>query len=90
VLGAFTHAEYGEGEVRLEPGDTLLMFSDGVTEARNAQDEEFGERRLIACAAENRDRPTTEVLARIFSAVREFVGETPPSDDVTATVTRFR
>ncbi len=90
VLGAFMHAEYEEGEVRLESGDTLLMFSDGVTEARNGGDEEFGEERLIACAAENRTGSPIDLLGGIFRAVREFVGDTPQSDDITATVTRFR
>jgi len=90
VLGAFAHAAYEEGEARLEKDDALVMFSDGVTEARNADDEEFGEARLVACAASLRARSSVEVLAAIFLSVRGFVGDTPQSDDITAAVMRFR
>jgi len=90
VLGAFAHAAYDEEVVRLRPGDDLLMFSDGVTEARNGDDEEFGEVRLLASFAENRGCPPAELLNRVFRRVREFVGDVPPADDITATVTRRR
>lgn len=90
ILGAFPDASYEEGEARLKTGDTLLMFSDGVTEARNGVDEEFGEERLIAHAAKHFVHSPVEFLDGILGAVREFVGPTHPSDDVTVAVTRFR
>jgi sigma-B regulation protein RsbU (phosphoserine phosphatase) len=90
VLGAFAHAAYDEEVVRLRPGDDLLMFSDGVTDARNADDQEFGEPRLLACVAENRGCPPAELLNRLFRLVRDFVGDTAPADDITATITRRR
>ena len=90
VLGAFAHAEYAQGEVLLEPGDTLLMFSDGVTDAVDAQDEEFGEARLLAAARAALGSPPEEMLRRIFLSVREFAGAASPADDATATVTRLR
>lgn len=90
VLGAFAHAEYQDGEVRLGSGDVLVMFSDGVTEARNADDEELGEERLLALPLEGGAAPPIEMLNRIFRGVRDFVGDTPQSDDITATVTRYR
>jgi serine phosphatase RsbU (regulator of sigma subunit) len=65
------------------------MFSDGITEAVNAGDEEFGEERLLACARDNVALPPREMLDRIFRAVSEFLGAMP-SDDLTATITRFR
>jgi predicted ester cyclase len=90
ILGAFPGASFTQGEARLAAGDTLLLFSDGVTEARNAADEEFGESRLLAAASEQRSRPPIEFLDGILDAVRSFVGPTPPSDDITIAVTRFR
>ena len=90
ILGAFTDASFEEGALRLEAQDTLLMFSDGVTEASNARDEEFGEERLIACATEHLARSPIDMLDRILSAVREFCGSTPQADDITATAMRFR
>ena len=89
ILGAFPGASFAEGEARLTSGDTLLLFSDGVTEAQNGTEEEFGEERLIARASEQLARPPTEFLDEILSAVREFVGPTPQSDDVTVAVARF-
>jgi sigma-B regulation protein RsbU (phosphoserine phosphatase) len=90
ALGVFADASYEEGEVRLTAGDTLLMFSDGVTEAANARDEEFGEQRLVACASEQLARSPAVILDRILGSVRDFVGPTPQSDDITVAVARFR
>jgi sigma-B regulation protein RsbU (phosphoserine phosphatase) len=90
VLGAFAHATYEESEVRFAPGDALVMFSDGVTEARNAGDEELGEERLLDLARQGGPASPTEMLGRIFAGVRAFVGDTPQGDDITATVTRYR
>jgi predicted ester cyclase len=89
ILGAFSDASFEEGEERLLPGDTLVMFSDGVTEARDPRDEEFGEERLILCATANLARPPTEILDGVLGAVKEFVGSTPQSDDITVAVTRY-
>ncbi|HET7451600.1 MAG TPA: SpoIIE family protein phosphatase [Thermoanaerobaculia bacterium] len=90
ILGAFPDARYREAEVRLSAGDRLLLFSDGASEALNAEDEEFGEDRLIACAAGPGESSPTEILARVFRAIREFTGPGTPSDDITLSVTRFR
>lgn len=57
---------------------------------RNSHDEEFGEARLISCVTSRRSEPVRAVLEGIFNAVREFCGETPQSDDITAMVTRYR
>jgi steroid delta-isomerase-like uncharacterized protein len=90
ILGAFPEASFQEGETRLAEGDTLLVFSDGVTEARNGLDEEYGEERLVASAAEHAARPPAEVLDGILRGVRNFVGPTPQSDDITVAVARSR
>jgi serine phosphatase RsbU (regulator of sigma subunit)/predicted ester cyclase len=90
ILGAFPDASFEEGGARLATGDTLLMFSDGVTEARNANDEEFGEARLIAHTEEHVARSPAEFLDGILGALREFVGPTHQSDDITVAVTRYR
>lgn len=66
------------------------MFSDGVTEATNALDEEFGEERLVACATEFLASSPVDMLDRILTSVRDFCGSTPQADDITATVIRFR
>jgi len=90
VLGAFANANYEQSEVFLAKGDTVLMFSDGVTETVNASDEEFGEERLLDCARANISLPPSEMLERILQAVRGFVGSMLLADDVSVTITRFR
>lgn len=89
ILGAFGDASFEQETVSLADGDTLVMFTDGVTEARNAAGEEFGEERLIACVEEEAGAPPSMLLQRIFSAVREFGHGVEQSDDVTAAVTRL-
>jgi sigma-B regulation protein RsbU (phosphoserine phosphatase) len=90
VLGAFANPIYEQGEVLLAKGDTVLIFSDGVTETVNGSDEEFGEERLLDCARANLALPPAEMLDRIFDAVRGFVGSMLLADDVSVTITRFR
>jgi len=64
------------------------MFTDGVTEARNAKDEEFGEDRLLTCLAADAQSPAV-LLKRIFAAVHDFSEQADQSDDMTVTVTRL-
>jgi phosphoserine phosphatase RsbU/P len=90
ILGAFPDASFEDGETRLEEGDTLLMFSDGVTEARNDRDEEFGEQRLLDCASQYFAEAPADILDGALRAVRAFVGSMPQSDDITLAVTRFQ
>lgn len=89
ILGLFEHATFDEGVIQLEPGDLLVAFSDGVTEALNTANEEFGEDRLRECVEANRERPLPELLEAIFAAVREFTTGAVQSDDVTALVLRY-
>jgi serine phosphatase RsbU (regulator of sigma subunit) len=81
-------APYGEGMDRLHPGDALVLFSDGVTEAQNADDEEFGEERLQAILRDARGLPATVVIDRVFEAIDEFAGSAPQFDDITMLVVR--
>jgi len=90
ILGAFGTALFDEDVLELKRGEVLVMFSDGVTEARNAEQDEFGESRLLECLAEYEgDRPE-RLLDRIFGAVRGFCGTEEQRDDITVTATRMR
>jgi phosphoserine phosphatase RsbU/P len=89
VLGLFENAAYDEETVRLQPGDLIVSFSDGVSEAMNAQGEEFSDERLIACVNANLGKPPSEVLDALFADVRAFCGDADQSDDVTAVLVRF-
>ena len=72
VLGAFDASAYAEREVQLHSGDKLLLFTDGVTEARNAAGEEFGEQRLLECLRGFSGRNAAELRAIVLDEVREF------------------
>jgi steroid delta-isomerase-like uncharacterized protein len=89
VVGAFEQAIFDEQTLQLEPGDLLVAYSDGVTEARNAESDEFGEERLLACVRANCDLAPTELLQCVFDAVHQFSAGTAQGDDLTLLVLRF-
>lgn len=81
LVGIIPGAQFEIESVGIEPGDTLVAFTDGVTEAQNAAGEFFGRERLYALLA----RPAStasELLDAIQSSVREFAGDADPSDDI--------
>ncbi len=88
VLGILPNINYVGGRTKLETGDLLVMYSDGVSEAPNAKDEEFGEEAVAQIAASCLDRSADEVLMEIARQLRAFLGECSPTDDVTMVVAR--
>jgi len=87
VLGVFEGWNCPTGEVELAPGDLVVMFTDGITEAMNAKEEEFGEARLIETVRTYHHAPVSELLARITAAVENFSGGRP-QDDLTLVIAR--
>ena len=83
VLGILEDVTLGEGRVFVRPGDILILYTDGVTEPINAQQEEFGQERLVDAIASNCDRTCSEIVQAIGAAVSEFVGDQDPFDDYT-------
>jgi sigma-B regulation protein RsbU (phosphoserine phosphatase) len=90
VLGILAEARYRTGSVSANEGDLLVLFSDGITEAPNRRDEQFGEARLIAVAEQTRDQPAQAVCDAILAAVETFVAGRPNPDDQTLMVVRLR
>src|SRR5689334_216626 len=76
VLGAFPDARYTQGEVELHHDDRLVLFTDGLTEACDADGEQLGEERLIALLREHRHRSAEELKDILFTAVGDFCGNT--------------
>ena len=72
VLGPFLDCSYEQDEVEMSPGDRVLLFTDGITEARNEAGEEFGEERLIRLAVENRRLDAHRLQAVVTRAVAGF------------------
>jgi serine phosphatase RsbU (regulator of sigma subunit) len=90
VLGLLPGASYEFDNVTLEPGDLVVICSDGVTEARNAAGDEFGRERLIESMTGCHGLKPDAVLERLFAAVRVFSQGTPQGDDITGLVLRYR
>jgi serine phosphatase RsbU (regulator of sigma subunit) len=89
VLGLFTEWNCRTVERRLAPGDLLAIYTDGITEAFNAIDEEFGEERLIEALRRHRRMSPTDLVAAILDDVRRFSPH-EQSDDITLIVARCR
>jgi len=89
LLGVFPDVVYEEDQIQLLPGDILVLYTDGITEAINERDEIFGEERLREVVARNRDLPAEGILDGIFKAVEEFIGGEERPDDQTAVVVKI-
>jgi serine phosphatase RsbU (regulator of sigma subunit) len=89
VLGLFEHAQFEEESLRLNPGDMVIAFSDGVSEAMNESGDEYTDGRLLAAVAANRGRPPRELLDSLLADVRTFSGRATPTDDVTMVVVQY-
>lgn len=89
VLGLFREWDCGIGECRLEPDDVLALYTDGVTEAFDADGREFGEERLVGALRRHRERPTDALLGALVDEVRAFSPH-EQHDDLTLVVARRR
>lgn len=87
-LGCLAKAVYDDAHAKLESGDVLVLFSDGVTEAADPRDEEFGEARLVKLVASLREKPADEIVSAIHSAVTAHTEGAPATDDITVVVVR--
>ncbi|HET6220203.1 MAG TPA: GAF domain-containing SpoIIE family protein phosphatase [Acidobacteriaceae bacterium] len=88
VVGLLEDAYYQQGFVRLSPGDVLIAFTDGISEAMNLADEEWGEDSLINSTRACGLRTAQEMMECIFAAATQFAGSAPQHDDMTLVVLR--
>ena len=82
-IGIMADAPYQSGSTTLEPGDWLVIFTDGVVEAENDRTEEFGEPRLLQTIASGSQDSPAQLMQRVMSSIDFFVGNTPQHDDMT-------
>ncbi len=90
VLGVLPIATYRSERVLVRPGDLLIIFSDGIVEALDPSEEEFGEERLLAVIRDNWDNSPAEISNTVLAQVRSFTGNDPPQDDQTLMVVRLQ
>ena len=86
ALGVAPQFEFSTDQVRLEPGEALVMYTDGVSEAEDRDNEEFGMDRLLEVFAGAQLKSAREANDAVFAAVREFAGDRSQSDDITCLV----
>ena len=89
VVGLLPFAVYTEQSLRLEPGDLLISYTDGISEAMTHEDEEWGEERMIAAAAAAKDCPADEVLRTVFAEADKFTAGAPQHDDMTLLILKL-
>ncbi len=88
VLGILPGISYEEEHCFLTPGDVVLLYSDGVTEANNPAGEEFGEDRLVRLVEEARCQPAEKILGAVTQAVQDWMAGAPAADDITLVIAR--
>jgi phosphoserine phosphatase RsbU/P len=88
ILGILPMATYQENRATMAPGDVLVLFSDGVTEASDPRGEEFGEERLATLVASLRESPAAEIVEAVHRTVAAFTEGAPAGDDITVVVAR--
>ena len=90
VLGLFSGQDYPDATLELALGESLVLFTDGVTEATDVANRLFGEERLQDCFANGPGPTAADTVEALLRAVRSFAGEAPQSDDITILVVRRR
>jgi sigma-B regulation protein RsbU (phosphoserine phosphatase) len=87
-VGMFRSASYSQSSIRFQPDDCLVAFTDGIREAKNPTDEEFGDERLMEAVYSGRKLPVQSHVEHVFTACDRFAGTAPQNDDMTLFVLR--
>jgi sigma-B regulation protein RsbU (phosphoserine phosphatase) len=88
-LGWFEDLPVEAVHYQLDPGDVLVLYTDGLTESENMHGEPYGEDRLVAVVRANAASPAAEIVKQITLSVLDFMGAAPPFDDTTLVVVRY-
>ncbi|HZO57195.1 MAG TPA: PP2C family protein-serine/threonine phosphatase, partial [Bryobacteraceae bacterium] len=88
VVGLFPRTPYQESRLKLEPGDALVCYTDGITEPENEYGEMFGEDRLKETVLKHAHLPGEQIIAAVIEAVKTFTGSQELQDDMTMLVVR--
>lgn len=89
VLGYLANETYIQEEIPFRPGDLLVLYTDGITEAMNKKSQEFGEDRLLNVIKENFSSNSYNIREKIIDAVRIFTGEKEAEDDATLIIIKY-
>jgi sigma-B regulation protein RsbU (phosphoserine phosphatase) len=86
ALGLFPRMVYETQTFELQAGDLLAIYSDGVTEANDAAEQEFSLERFVSVLKTHKDRPASEIVGQVIQEIDSFVGDAPQFDDITLMV----
>lgn len=89
VLGAFDNTEFDVCESQLKAGDTIFAYTDGITEALNANDEMYGEERLLTCLNKYHNEDIQKLADNVKHDILEFTNSVPQSDDLTMLIFKY-
>ena len=90
VLGLFPDYPYAEASVQLQKGDVLVLYTDGISEAMNAAEEEWDDPRLIDCIKQCVSRRAVDIISHILDCVDGFTAGAEQHDDMTLVVVRLQ
>jgi len=90
ALGMFENLKYEERPLGLSPGEIIVFYTDGVTEAKNEKDEEFGTKRLKQVISDSHQLSASQIQENIYMAVKDFTGDLQQGDDLTMIVIKVR
>ena len=88
-IGVMDMVDYSENEIYLNKNDMIFVYTDGITEAMNREEEQFGEKRMMDALNRNKGKNPTELLNGMLEAVREHTGDFEQSDDMTMLALRW-
>ena len=89
VLGVMDKTEYRSYDIQLVPGDTLFLYTDGVTEAVNAEMTEFGTERMVEALNRNPEATVAQLVDHVRDSITSFAGDAPQADDITMMALRY-
>lgn len=90
IAGVALFAQFKAGKIQLEDGDELLLYTDGVTEAQNSQNQFFGDQQLLELVQKSKKRNARNTVLKIEESINDFCGEAPQFDDITLLHLRYK
>ena len=90
VLGVSEEADYKTERILLHPGDTIFLYTDGVTEAMDSSKHFYSDKRLLQSLEEKTDTSSEVLVGHVMHSVKDFTGDEPQSDDITIVAVQFR
>jgi serine phosphatase RsbU (regulator of sigma subunit) len=90
LMGIDKEKNYSENTIQIHPGDILLMFTDGIVETLNSQDEEFSRKNLVKVVEENKNLSSSEMVQRLLKSLKNFLKGAPLTDEFTLALAKIK